>query len=522
MNAKNLKPDAAHSAHYADILNKMSGAKVIVIGDIMLDRFVYGHVERISPESPVPVLSVERENMMLGGAGNALTNLATLGAKGQIFSLIGADEAGRTVRGLINDLGFDDGGLIENDARPTIVKTRFLAGHQQLLRCDEERKGEIDKEQARDFAVRFEEAVTDAGAVIVSDYGKGLLGKWLLAKIMRACRKAKVPVIVDPKGFDYSIYKGASVVTPNKKELAEATAGMAVDSDEEVLAASHALIKKAGIDAVVATRSKDGMSIIRKGAKDALNLRSTNIEVFDVSGAGDTVIATIAAGLAAGASLEDAAVLANIAGSVVVSKVGTAPIRAEELHEALEDDAHHMPTVNGDKQPEEARKIMGSICGWDEAAEQVQRWKARGLKVGFTNGCFDILHYGHVSYLAQARGACDRLIVGLNHDKSVKILKGDERPVHDENARATVLAALGSVDMVTFFGAENPDEANTANELLSKIQPDIYFKGGDYKVEDIPETPAVQAYGGEVCVMSVFEGHSTTGSIAKMKKGEAA
>jgi len=519
---RNIKTMTNQTVSYQKIIENMGASSVLVVGDIMLDRFVYGAVNRISPESPVPVLSISRDNMMLGGAGNALTNLSTLGVQGKIISLVGDDEAGKTVARLINDLGFDAGGLIIDPDRPTIEKTRYLAGHQQLLRTDFERIENINSAQEAGLMTAFDVALKGVGAVIISDYGKGLLTKSVLRQMIGAARDKDIPVIVDPKGFDYSIYKGASAVTPNKKELSEATSGMAVNNDENVIAAARHLITTAGVDAVVATRSQDGMSIIESGSNDVLHLRSADIEVFDVSGAGDTVIATIAASIAAGSSLNEAAALANMAGSIVVSKVGTAPIRAAELIEAINsDDDGLMPYTikqgqGGEKQSSEARRRMGSICAWDEAAEQIKRWKARGLKVGFTNGCFDILHFGHVSYLNQARDKCDRLVIGLNHDKSVKILKGETRPVHDEDARATVLAALGCVDMVTLFGATTADEPNTANALLTQLQPDIYFKGGDYSVEDIPETPAVRAYGGEVCVMDVFEGHSTTGSIEKM------
>jgi D-beta-D-heptose 7-phosphate kinase/D-beta-D-heptose 1-phosphate adenosyltransferase len=253
-----------------------------------------------------------------------------------------------------------------------------------------------------------------------------------------------------------------------------------------------------------------------------VHLRTHDIEVFDVSGAGDTVIATIAASLAAGADLAQAAALANVAGSVVVTKVGTAPIRAEELASALVSDQGDL-MIRQDiaaKRQDRARNcdvLPHTQPGWDEAAEKIRRWKARGLKVGFTNGCFDILHYGHVTYLNDARDHCDRLIIGLNVDSSIRILKGSERPVHDEDSRAAVLAALGSVDMVVLFGACKEDDDNTAIKLLKLLKPDIYFKGGDYTEEQIPESPTVRDYGGEVKVMPVYEGHSTTGSIAKLK-----
>ena len=501
-------------------LEQFEQTKVLVVGDIMLDRFVYGDVERISPESPVPVLNIVREDTMLGGAGNALANLAGLGAQAEIFAVIGDDEEGRILKQQIEKLGYEAHGLCIDAERPTTVKTRFLAGHQQLLRSDFENKAPLKETIQNDLLQKLKPAIKDAGAIILSDYGKGLLHPELIAQIMELANDSNIPVIVDPKGQDFSIYKGAFAVTPNKKELADATKGASLGTDEEVVAAAQSLMNECGIQAVVATRSAEGMSVIQKD-QPSTHLRTIDIEVFDVSGAGDSVIATIAAALASGSDLPQAASLANLAGSVVVTKVGTAPIRIEELREAVLEHGEDQ-IREGAKKKSINRHRQGDVLGWEAAAEQIRRWKAKGLKVGFTNGCFDILHYGHVSYLNNTRDHCDRLIVGLNQDSSVRVLKGAERPVHDESSRAAVLAALGSVDMVVLFGAEKEGDDNTAIALLETLQPDIYFKGGDYTEDQIPEAPSVKAYGGEVSVMPVYDGHSTTGSIAKMKSGKAA
>ncbi len=494
-----------------DIVNAMSEASILVVGDIMLDRFVYGSVDRISPESPVPVLSVKRENIMLGGAGNTLSNLVSLGCNGKILSVIGEDDGGKQIIALAQKQGIDISGLITSKDRPSIVKTRFLAGHQQLLRSDYERTEDISSVLADDLLERLNTLLDSVNIIILSDYGKGVLSNELIKSIIDIANKREILVLVDPKGSDYSIYSGADIVTPNKKELSQATGGMAVDSDQEVTNAAQSLINSSGIKSVIATRSQDGMSIIQ--GDNISHIKSArDIEVFDVSGAGDSVIATIAASLAAGSDIEMAASLANIAGSIVVSKVGTAPIHAQELLEAL----HNQNAHTDNKRSSIARTRQAPILGYEAAREEVLRWKARGLKVGFTNGCFDILHYGHVTYLNDARHKCDRLIIGLNSDSSVRILKGESRPVHDENSRAAVLAALGSVDMVVLFGAKQASDDNTACELLDHLQPDIYFKGGDYTVEQIPEAPTVHGYGGVVDVMPVYEGHSTTNSIKKM------
>lgn len=501
-----------NTQQYIELIDKMKNTPILVIGDIMLDRFTYGRVTRISPESPVPVLAVERENMMLGGAGNTLINLIHLGCEGRIISLIGDDETGQLLKSVAKRSSVDTTGLITAQDRPTIVKTRFLAGHQQLLRSDYERIAPASKHRIKEVLEKAREQIEGARAVILSDYGKGLLVPDLIADIIKLAKDKGVPVLVDPKGCDFSIYKGADVVTPNKKELSEGAGGSAVDSDEAVVKAASCLLKTSGINAIVATRSKEGMSVIqkdkdKKGKEDVTHIKSAkDIEVFDVSGAGDSVIATIAAALGAGADIVTAAKLANIAGSIVVAKVGTAAIRAKEIKAYLE---------KGNDTPK--TPYQAPFMNWQDAKEEVQRWKAKGLKVGFTNGCFDILHFGHVTYLNDARQHCDRLVIGLNNDASIRLLKGKSRPIHDEKARARVISALGAVDMVVLFGAQKKGEDNTPVELIEELQPDLYFKGGDYGIDKLPEAPVIARYGGEVKIMPIYEGYSTTGAIEKIK-----
>lgn len=495
---------AINQAIGAGYISKMKGKAILVVGDIMLDRFVYGKVERISPESPVPVLSVSREVVMLGGAGNTLSNISHLGCLGRVLSVIGDDDQGKLVLEKAKELEIDTYGLVKSQERPTSIKTRFLAGHQQLLRSDYEHVRNIPPSIEQDLLEKLPSVLKGCSVVVLSDYGKGVLTTNVIRTVIQEAKKYNIPVLVDPKGRDFSKYRGADIITPNKKELSEACAGASVQSDEQVEEAARQIIEKCGVGSVVATRSQDGMSVITKDKSHHIRSAS-EIQVFDVSGAGDSVIATLAATLAAGAGLDDAAELANIAGSIVVTKVGTAPIRADELEKALQTESHVLS------------HNQSNILSHEEAAEEVRRWKARGQKVGFTNGCFDILHFGHVNYLADARQKCDRLVVGLNKDASIKILKGDDRPVHDENSRAGVLAALTAVDMVVLFGAEKAGDDNTACALIELLQPDIYFKGGDYTVDQIPETPTVLKVGGIVDVMPVYEGHSTTSSIKKIK-----
>lgn len=488
----------------ADFVTKMTGLPILVVGDVMLDRFVYGKVERISPESPVPVLSVLREVMMLGGAGNTLSNLSHLGCSGKILSVVGDDLDGEIVRDKAKELGIETLGLVISDDRPTSVKTRFLAGHQQLLRSDFENVRDVSSKIEDILLEKAKTLIYGVKVVVLSDYGKGVLTPRIIRGVIDLAKAQGIKVLVDPKGRDYNKYRGADIVTPNKKELSEASHGAKVDDDDQVTDAARRVIAGSGIGTVVATRSQDGMSVVTSNS--ALHIRSAaDIQVFDVSGAGDSVIATLAASLAAGASLEAAAGLANIAGSIVVAKVGTAPIRAQELKDALSTSSHV------------ADHNASNILEWADAAEEVRRWKARGQKVGFTNGCFDVLHFGHVNYLADARKKCDRLVVGLNKDASIRILKGETRPVHEEQARAGVLAGLAAVDMVVLFGAKKVEDDNTACALIELLQPDIYFKGGDYTIEQIPEAPTVMKAGGVVDVMPVYEGHSTTNSIKKIQ-----
>lgn len=503
------------------IVKKMAGASVLVVGDIMLDSFVYGEVSRISPESPVPILSISHDNKMLGGAGNVLSNLSGLGVRSKIISVIGTDINGKVLRGIAQTLGAEASGLIEDNSRPTTLKTRYLSRNHQLLRTDFEKTHEVCEEISKKILQEAGTAIANGiGAIVLSDYGKGVLTKNIISEIIQWAKPKNIPVLVDPKGNDYSCYKGADVVTPNRNELSGATGGMPVKEDSHIVKAAEHLITQSGIQAVVATRSEDGMSVIRSGKKGGfeqpVHLKTESREVFDVSGAGDTVIATIAAALATGADLIEAAALANVAGSIVVSKIGTAAIRADELMKAQNTKEYALQTgpIGDISTIDRARQAR--VLPLEEAMEQIQKWRARGLRIGFTNGCFDILHAGHVGYLNQARNKCDRLIVGLNHDASIRILKGPDRPVNHQDARASVLGALGSVDMVVFFGAEEKSEDNTPCALVSKLRPDIFFKGGDYEIEELPEAKIVKSYGGDVRIMPLYEGFSTTSTIEKM------
>lgn len=508
------------------LVSRMADRRVLVVGDIMLDRFVRGSVSRISSEGPIPILVAKQENCMLGGAGNTLANLCGLGVKASIITLIGQDEAGERVKGLVASSGTGTDGLIIDPLKPTTIKTRFLSGHQQLFRVDYEVVSALTPSLEDKILENLTRMLPNQEAVILSDYGYHLLSDKIIRTAIDLANKHRIPILADPRGVDFEKYRGMTVITPNRKELSVACQNAPTDSDADVIAAATRLIETCGVEAVVATRSQDGMSIIARNKKTGnmdspVHLRTHVREVFDVSGAGDTVIATIAAGLAAGASLVEAASLANIAGGIVVGKVGTAAIRAKELTEALSKHDVALETTPVDANAT-TEGTIARLCSWDEALEQMERWRARGLRVGFTNGCFDILHAGHVNYLNTARTMCDRLVLGLNTDVSVQLLKGPTRPINNEQNRATVIGALGCVDLVTTFGATKAGDDNTAMGLLRFLKPDIYFKGADYTLETLPEAPIVMAYGGQVKFVEMTEGQSTTNTIAKIGDGKAA
>ncbi|QQG37334.1 MAG: bifunctional heptose 7-phosphate kinase/heptose 1-phosphate adenyltransferase [Micavibrio aeruginosavorus] len=479
-------------------------ACVLVIGDLMLDHYVYGEVRRLAPEGPVPVLAVTREDFILGGAGSVVANLAGLGVKTRLLGVVAADDAGARVRAALKSQGVDDAFLIEADDRPTIVKRRFVTGEQMLLRADYERVAALDAVTEGDLLKRIPAVLKGCGAVVISDYGKGMLTASVLASVMEASRQEGVPVLVDPKGTDFSIYRGATLITPNAQELSAATR-LPTNTDEDIIGAAQILRQTTGIGVVVAKRSEKGMSVISD--QPPLHFRTATRRVAGVAGAGDTVIATLAALLAEGAPLPVAAELANRAAGLVVQKPGTTPITQDEWHSLVADDEIITDTI----------RAAPVYRDWADARYRIDLWKGQGLKVGFTNGCFDILHYGHVNYLNRARERCDRLVVGLNADSSIARLKGAGRPVHEELSRAAVMAALGAVDMVVIFGDDRADDDKPIR-LIEALRPDICFKGGDYRVEDLPEAKVILGYGGEVEIMPLYEGHSTTAAIRKMQK----
>lgn len=478
----------------AAVVGALNGASVLVVGDVMLDRYVYGGVDRISPEAPIPVLRIERESAMLGGAGNVVRNLVALGARACFVSVVGRDDAGIQVTGLVGEEAGVEPHLIVEAGRTTTVKMRYVAGAQQILRADRETVAPVEPASEGKIGALAAEAMADVRVLVLSDYGKGVLTPVVIAGLVSAAKQRGLTVVCDPKGRDYARYRGIDVLTPNRRELAEAV-GRPVSGDDAVVAAARELIARHALGAVLVTRSEEGMSLIR--TESALHLPAKAREVFDVSGAGDTVIATLSAAIAGGLALDDAAALANLAGGIVVGKVGTAVVHPEDLLDVMHDTG----------EPGQAK-----IATRAAAVDRIARWRRGGQRIGFTNGCFDLIHPGHVSLLGQARSACDRLVVGLNTDASVKRLKGPTRPLLDEKSRATVLAAFESVDLVVTFDEDTP------LELIQALRPDVLVKGADYTIDKVVGADLVQSYGGKVVLAEIAAGHSTTGIVQRFAR----
>lgn len=488
-----------------------SASRILVIGDLMLDRYVRGTVDRISPESPVPVLRITHTDTTLGGAGNVVRNLSTLGCNVNIMARIGDDKDGQDVSDMLNTMDISDQYLLRDHEHPTIVKTRYVSGMHQLLRADAEDVNPPATPHMTQLITQVEQIIPQHNVVIISDYGKGLLTEEFITNIITCAKQHNIPVLIDPKGRNFAKYTGAFLITPNRKELSEALDGQTLDTDDKIQSALSNMAEKSNIANILVTRSEEGMSLYEPQSTEPFtHFRTTAQEVFDVSGAGDTVIATIAAALGAGLSLQESVALSNIAGGIVVGKVGTSTIHTSELEQKLS--SLSSPTTA----PPSETSLRAHICSWDEALIMVNEWKAQGLKVGLTNGSFDLLHPGHVTYLNASRERCDKLIVALNTDDSIKRYKSKDRPVNDLVARTQVMAALGSVDMVVAFGG-TPEEDDKPLKVIELLKPDMYFKGGDYTLETLPETPLVQGYGGIVEIIQFVDGYSTTNIIQKMQ-----
>jgi D-beta-D-heptose 7-phosphate kinase / D-beta-D-heptose 1-phosphate adenosyltransferase len=485
--------------NFEEVLSRLDAQVVLCVGDLMLDRFVYGEVTRISPEAATPVLVVKRQESEIGGAGNVARNIASLGARCIFVGVVGDDAEGRELAAAFQAEPRIEPHLIIDPSRPTTRKVRYVSEHHSthLLRTDWEVARPVSAEIEAAVLARVRAALGHTGAVVLSDYAKGVLAERTVRAIIEAARLAGKRVIVDPKARDYSVYRGATLITPNRKELAEATREAAT-TDDEIAAAAAQLAKLVDCEAVLVTRSEDGMTLHQPGAPP-VHVPAYPVRVRDMSGAGDTVAATLGTLLAMGAGFESAMRAANAAASVVVGKRGTATVSAAELRGRI---IPHAALASEEKIVFDRRTLEDALGAWRRA----------GLRIGFTNGCFDLLHPGHVKLLTEARAACDRLVVGLNSDASVAALKGTGRPVQDQRARAEVLAALEAVDLVVIFDEETP------LELIGCVQPSLLVKGADYRLDQVVGRELVEANGGEIMLVALAPGHSSTRLVDQSRR----
>lgn len=457
----------------------------------MLDRYISGNVSRISPEAPIPVLLKQKETAVLGGAGNVAANITTLGATALPVGLLGDCAEAREICHRLEQLNIDARHLKSTGPRTTPVKTRFIGGHQQILRLDNET---IQPPSAEELTWLLDAARTvECDIAILSDYGKGTLLGGACEALIEVLSARNIPVLVDPKGTDYSKYRGATALSPNLKELSEVS-GTALKNDDNIIAAARRLITDLDLEFMIATRGEDGLSMVF-GDRD-FHIPTFAREVFDVSGAGDTLISAFSVAYAAGHSVEDSSRIANAAAGLVVAKNGTATVTGDEVEQALHKRSQ--------------RNVNDKIVTCETARSRIEGWRSRGLTVGFTNGCFDILHPGHISLFTQSAARCDRLVIGLNTDASVSRLKGPSRPVVDQSARAEVLAALGMIDLIVQFDEDTP------LELITALLPDVLVKGADYQEHEIVGADVVKANGGRVERAVLVDGKSTSNIVRRI------
>ncbi len=467
--------------------------RVLVVGDLMLDEYLWGKAERISPEAPVQVVDVQREELRLGGAGNVVNNLVALGCRVTACSIIGDDENGQLLLDAFASRGVDIGGIFTDPERRTSKKTRVVASNQQIVRIDRESRGAISEKSDQKLVEYIRNHAEGCQVILVSDYLKGVLTAGVLAALVEAGRVAGIPVVVDPKGADYGRYRGVTILTPNRKE-AEAATGIAINDDESLCRAAESLFARAELKALLITRSEQGMSLFLDQGR-VEHIPTVAREVFDVTGAGDTVLAVLGLALAGGLPFDEAARLANVAAGIAVAKVGTSTVAPAEI--IAEVGRGHLDSDTKIKNPDVLQRVVAEA-------------RSRRQKVVFTNGCFDLIHVGHVKYLQKARSFGDLLILGLNSDASVKRLKGEKRPLISQDERAHLLAALDCVDYLVIFDEDTP------LRLIESVRPDVLVKGGDYSREGVVGFDLVESWGGRVELVEFVDGKSTSGIIEKI------
>lgn len=472
---------------------RAANLRCLVVGDLILDEYLWGKTERISPEAPVQVVDVLREDLRLGGAGNVANNLLALGCRVSVASVIGQDENGWALVKTFNQLGIQTDGILQEPERRTGRKTRVLAANQQIVRIDRESREPLSDAPETQFCDWLRTHLGDYDVVLVSDYLKGVLTHQVLRTVMTTARQHRIPVLVDPKGNDYRKYRGATVLTPNRKET-EVASGIPVRCQATLQEAASILMATVELENLLVTRSEEGMTLFTANG-ETVHIPTVAREVYDVTGAGDTVLALLAFGVAGGLELAEAARLANLAAGIAVGKLGTSVVTPAEIIAALA--ASH-------------RDSDGKIKSRDVLATIIEQERHKDRQVVFTNGCFDLLHVGHVKYLQAARRLGDLLVLGLNSDASVRRLKGPRRPLIGEDERAHLLAALDCIDYVCLFDEDTP------LELIAALKPDILVKGGDYTPEGVVGKELVEAYGGRVELIPFVDGKSTTTIIEKV------
>ncbi|HEY5523439.1 MAG TPA: bifunctional D-glycero-beta-D-manno-heptose-7-phosphate kinase/D-glycero-beta-D-manno-heptose 1-phosphate adenylyltransferase HldE [Desulfuromonadaceae bacterium] len=473
-------------AHTAEI-------RCLVVGDLMLDEYLWGKAERISPEAPVQVVDVIREELRLGGAGNVVHNLAALGVQVSVCSVVGDDQNGRELLGQFCHHHIDTRAIFLDPDRRTSRKTRVVAAHQQIVRIDRESREALPAAVEQQLCDWIAAHASEYKAIVLSDYNKGVLTPTVIASAISSASAAGIPILVDPKGTDFTRYAGATLLTPNRKE-AEAASRISVTDVESLAEAARAIMSATGLQHLLITRSEEGMSLFSQGG-EIVHIPTVAREVFDVSGAGDTVLATLAVGIASGFSMAESARLANIAAGIAVGKLGTSIVTPQEIIDAVS------LTHKDSHVKIKSLEVLSPLIAVE---------KSKGKRIVFTNGCFDLLHAGHVKYLQKARNLGDLLVLGLNSDASVRRLKGPKRPLIDQDERAHLLAALDCVDYVIVF------EQDTPLELITALKPHILAKGGDYSLDGVVGRDIVESYGGRVELITFVDGKSTTNIIERI------